>query len=160
MYHKSRALWDLLHKGRVERQIQQEAGSIVLDRPSVLKIKLWKLYKCYRSLPYACDLSHDPMLALPPWCRHVHVQCTVLSWQARHHGKNKAHQSYCNKDEHLGSWPVYVRRCGPADWLVSEQRPPSHKQDLSCIESTNEHANPQWYHWQVCNNSVKHKFLD
>jgi len=36
---------------------------------------------------------------------------------------------------------VFVLRCGPADWFVSEQRPPSHKQDLSCMQSTNEHAN-------------------
>ena len=39
--------------------------------------------------------------------------------------EKRSNQNY--KDEHLGSWPVYVRRCEPADWLVSKQRAPSHE---------------------------------
>ena len=55
--------------------------------------------------------------------------------------EKRSNQNY--KDEHLGSWPVYVRRCGPADWLVSKQRAPSHEQNLSCMQSTNGHAKTQ-----------------
>ena len=112
------------------------------------RYKVWKPYKCYRAFPHAVWCVTWPnTIALCPWYRHVHVQCMVLSWQSQHHGKNKAIKA--TKMKHLGSWPVYVRRWRPADWLVSEQRPPSYKQDLSCMKSTNEDTKPQWCHWQV-----------
>ena len=49
--------------------------------------------------------------------------------------EKQSNQGY--KDEHLGSWPVHVWRCGSADQLVSEQRPPSHEQDLVCSQPMN-----------------------
>ena len=30
--------------------------------------------------------------------------------------KKQSNQSY--EDEHLGFWPIYVLKCGPAVWLV------------------------------------------
>ena len=127
-------------------------------------LKWWGINRTWRTKSATKSWSHTSATRPLPHClwRVTWTQCYRCApdvimymrnawfchaWRARHRGKNKAIQSY--EDEHLESWPVYVRRCGPADWLVSEQRPPSHKQDLSCTQSTNEHANPQWCHWQV-----------
>ena len=106
-----------------------------------------KPYNCYRPLP--------PTLWRVTW-PNASAAPLILSCTCAMHGfamagaaprEKRSNQNY--KDEHLGSWPVYVRRCGPADWLVSKQRAPSHEQNLSCMQSTNGHAKTQWCHWQV-----------
>ena len=161
MYRKSHALQDLLHKGRVERQIQHKAGSIVLDGPSVLQLKLWKLYKCYRSLPYAVWPVTWPNASTAPWCHHVHAQCMVLSWRVRHHGKNKAIKA--TKMSILDPGPYMFgdveQQIG---WFQSKGLLATSKTYPACSQPMNMQTRSDVtdkYRY-VCNNSVKCKCLD
>ena len=65
--------------------------------------------------------------------------------------KNNSNQRY--DDEYLGPWPI-------ADRVVSQQKPPIHKQDFPCIQptknqQTRSEVNEKYRY--VSNNSVKHK---
>ena len=114
--------------------------SIVLDRPSVLQsleaIQVLQATPTYRVTCHVTQqYSAVPLMLLCTCAMHGFV----MAGAARQ--KNKVIKA--TKMKYLGSWPIYVRRSGPADWLVSEQRPPSYKQDSSCMQSIIEDANPQ-----------------
>ena len=117
--------------------------------------EVWKPYNCYRPLPPDLWRVTWPNGSAAPL---MSCTCTIHGFVmagAAPTGKTK--QGY--EDEHLGSLSVRVRRCGQADWLVSEQRPPTHEQDLSwCSQPMNmqTHTDVTDKYRYLCNNSVKH----
>ena len=116
-------------------------GSIVLDGPSALRSQeAIQLLQATPTCLVTCHVTQGSAAPQMSSCTCAMLMHGLVMAGAAPREK-QSNQSY--EDEHLRSWPVYVWRCGPADWLVSEQRPPSHEQDLSCMQSTNEHANPQ-----------------
>lgn len=123
--------------------------SIVLDRPNTLRI--WKPYNCWRPHPPVTE-SRDNISTAPLM---VSCTCAMHAWFC-HGGRFTVGKT---KLRRWVSWTLaHIYSMLTSRWLTSEQRPPSHEQDLSFMHSTNgyEHTNPQWCHWQV-KALVKHK---
>ena len=70
--------------------------------------------------------------------------------------EKRSNQNY--KDEHLGSWPVYVRRCGPADWFKSKGLLATNKTCAACSQPMDmqKRSDVTDKYRYVYNNSAKH----